>query len=104
MIIRNATILCFQDLSQRKCVDLRIADGRIVEIGQGLDGPGSTSDSVRSAARDEELIDASGMYLIPGLVNLHAHTAMTLLRGAAEDVNEELRPLTPTRQLECGRT
>jgi 5-methylthioadenosine/S-adenosylhomocysteine deaminase len=29
------------------------------------------------------------MYVIPGLVNLHAHTAMTLLRGAAEDVNEQ---------------
>jgi 5-methylthioadenosine/S-adenosylhomocysteine deaminase len=89
VIIRNATILCFQDLSQRKGVDLRIADGRVVEIGQGLDRPGSTSDSARSAARGEELIDASGLYLIPGLVNLHAHTAMTLLRGAAEDVNEE---------------
>ena len=47
--------------------------------------PGLTDGS----AAGEELIDASGMYLIPGLVNLHAHTAMTLLRGAAEDVHEQ---------------
>ena len=44
MIIRNATILCFQDLSQIKRVDLRIAAGRIVEIvsritNRDYDGP-----------------------------------------------------------------
>jgi 5-methylthioadenosine/S-adenosylhomocysteine deaminase len=77
VIIRNAHILSFPDQSRRSGVDVRIADGRIREIGQDLPING------------EELIDASGMYLIPGLVNLHSHTAMTLLRGAAEDVNEE---------------
>ncbi len=96
MIIRNATILCFQDLSQLKRVDLRIAEGRIVEIGPGLAEQASAGGSARRHARDsdrsekpEQIIDASGMYVIPGLVNLHAHTAMTLLRGAAEDVNEQ---------------
>jgi 5-methylthioadenosine/S-adenosylhomocysteine deaminase len=113
VIIRNATLLDFQDLSQRRGVDLRITDGRIAEIGPGLagDGPGRGSarrraressesaareparrrdlESADSASQGEELIDASGMYVIPGLVNLHAHAAMTLLRGAAEDVNEE---------------
>jgi 5-methylthioadenosine/S-adenosylhomocysteine deaminase len=88
VIIRNATLLCFQDLSQRRPVDLRIADGRIVEIGEGLSGRGSSRGSARRPAhgsnQSEELIDASGMYVIPGLVNLHAHAAMTLLRGAAE--------------------
>ena len=77
MIIRNATTLCFQKLSRRSGVDVRLAEGRIREIGRDLPADG------------EELIDASGMYLIPGLVNLHSHTAMTLLRGAAEDVNEQ---------------
>ena len=80
MIIRNATLLDFQDLSQRKGMDLRIRDGRIVEIGRGLAQPPD---------HQKKLIDALGMYVIPGLVNLHAHTAMTLLRGAAEDVNEQ---------------
>ncbi|MFW6388126.1 MAG: amidohydrolase family protein, partial [bacterium] len=36
-----------------------------------------------------ETIDAGGAYLIPGLVNLHAHTAMAPLRGTAEDVSPE---------------
>jgi 5-methylthioadenosine/S-adenosylhomocysteine deaminase len=93
VIIRNATVLDFRDLSQRRGVDLGIAEGRITEIGQGLAGRepagGSGLESSPSSAQGEEPIDASGLYLIPGLVNLHAHTAMTLLRGAAEDVNEQ---------------
>jgi hypothetical protein len=44
VIIRKATILCFQDLSQLKRVDLRIAAGRIMEIvsritNRDYDGP-----------------------------------------------------------------
>ncbi len=37
-----------------------------------------------------EVIDARGMAAIPSLVNAHAHSAMTLLRGVAEDM--ELLP------------
>ncbi|UCF99579.1 MAG: amidohydrolase family protein [Spirochaetaceae bacterium] len=88
MIIRNATLLSFHDLSRRSGVDLRIAGGRVIEIGAGLSDPGSGRGST-AGEQPDELIEASGLYVIPGLVNLHAHTAMTLLRGAAEDVNEE---------------
>jgi len=55
--------------------DLRIQAGRVAEIGRDIQPVGG-----------EELIDAAGMYVLPGFVNTHAHTAMTLLRGAAEDV------------------
>jgi 5-methylthioadenosine/S-adenosylhomocysteine deaminase len=34
----------------------------------------------------EHTIDAGGMVAMPGLVNTHCHAAMTLFRGAAEDV------------------
>lgn len=34
----------------------------------------------------EERIDGAGMAALPGLINTHAHTAMVLFRGAAEDV------------------
>lgn len=36
-----------------------------------------------------EVIDATGMVALPGLINAHAHAAMVLLRGAAEDVPVE---------------
>ena len=40
----------------------------------------------RGAARDgDEVIDAAGMALVPGLVNGHTHAAMTLFRGHGDD-------------------
>jgi 5-methylthioadenosine/S-adenosylhomocysteine deaminase len=36
-----------------------------------------------------EVIDSGGMVALPGLINTHAHAAMTLFRGAAEDVPVE---------------
>jgi 5-methylthioadenosine/S-adenosylhomocysteine deaminase len=34
----------------------------------------------------DEVIDGAGMAALPGLINAHAHIAMVLFRGAAEDV------------------
>ena len=35
----------------------------------------------------EEIMEASGLVISPGLVNLHTHSPMNLLRGLAEDVS-----------------
>jgi cytosine/adenosine deaminase-related metal-dependent hydrolase len=54
-----------------------VRDGRFESIGpDGVQPP---------VAR--EVIDAKGMVAMPGLVNTHTHAAMTLFRGAAEDVH-----------------
>lgn len=49
-----------------------IKDGTISYIGEGT-----------PAAR--EIIDAEGRVVMPGLVNAHAHTAMCVMRGYADD-------------------
>jgi len=36
--------------------------------------------------RDDEVIDAKGMVALPGLINTHTHSAMTLLRGYGDDM------------------
>ena len=36
----------------------------------------------------EKIIDATGMVLMPGLINCHTHLATGLLRGAAEDMGQ----------------
>ncbi|GGR62819.1 hydrolase [Streptomyces aurantiogriseus] len=60
--------------------DIVVADGRIQEVRPtGAAGP-------RSAA---EVIDGRGLLAVPGLVNAHTHSPMTLMRGAAEDVTVE---------------
>ncbi|HVO40363.1 MAG TPA: amidohydrolase [Spirochaetia bacterium] len=79
MIIQNATILDFRSRSLESGMDVHIQDGRVTAAGKELAREGT--------AGREDIIHADGLYLIPGLVNTHAHTAMTLLRGAAEDCN-----------------
>ncbi len=56
-------------------VGLRAEEGRIVALGPGVDP--------RSG---DELIDAAGMAMVPGLVNGHTHAAMTLFRGRGGDL------------------
>ena len=50
--------------------DLVVEDGRIVEIHEG-DG----------APPQGVVVDCTGRLVLPGLVNCHGHTAMTLVRG-----------------------
>jgi 5-methylthioadenosine/S-adenosylhomocysteine deaminase len=56
-------------------VRLRVEDGRIAKLGP------------RIRPRDgDEVIDAEGMAVVPGLVNGHTHAAMTLFRGHGDDL------------------
>jgi 5-methylthioadenosine/S-adenosylhomocysteine deaminase len=80
MIIKNITILSFKDLSEQKEMDLLIRNGKIEKISCNSD------ENNLKSIKPDEIIDGTGKYIIPGLVNAHAHTAMTLLRGVAEDV------------------
>ena len=57
--------------------DIRLVDGLIAEIGESpADGPDAAG----------EVIDGTGLLAMPGLINGHTHAAMTMLRGAVEDV------------------
>jgi len=51
-----------------------IEDGRIVAVDRKVEGGA------------EEVIDARGMAVLPGLINAHTHVSMTLLRGIADDM------------------
>ena len=54
---------------------MRVEDGTIAKIGP------------RIRPRDgDEVIDANGMAIVPGLVNGHTHAAMTLFRGHGDDL------------------
>jgi 5-methylthioadenosine/S-adenosylhomocysteine deaminase len=56
-------------------VALRVEGDRIVALGA----------EVHPAAGDD-VLDAAGMALLPGLVNGHTHAAMTLMRGYGDDL------------------
>lgn len=61
-----------------------VEDGTITNIAEVAEG-GEASDAAPGASRaPETVIDGRGKLAMPGLVNLHTHLAMTLLRGIAE--------------------
>ena len=68
-LIRNATILTASHGTLRNA-DLLIRDGKIARVGSNL----RASDSAR-------VIDATGKYVMPGIIDAHSHAMM-------DDVNE----------------
>ena len=93
--IRNATAVCVDALDT--IVDkatIVIDDGVITEITPGVKGAagvegaagigGGMAGGAPRGEPDVE-IDADGGIVLPGLFNAHAHLAMTLLRGVADD-------------------
>jgi len=73
-VIRNARIVT-QDASRRIVNgDVVIKDEKMISVGPVFNG-----------TADEE-IDASGDIVMPGLVNTHTHVAMSVMKGAADDL------------------
>jgi cytosine/adenosine deaminase-related metal-dependent hydrolase len=72
-IIKGAHVITMDPaLGDLATGDVRVSDGVIVEVAEDLTGPG-------------EVIDGTGMALLPGLVDTHWHLWNTLLRGLATD-------------------
>jgi 5-methylthioadenosine/S-adenosylhomocysteine deaminase len=69
ILVKNGTLVdCFGALK----ADLLIDGNKIAKIGRGM------------RERAEKTIDAAGKLVIPGLVNMHTHLSMSLLRNTAE--------------------
>jgi dihydroorotase len=59
LLITNATIV---NEGNQQVADVQVKDGRIEKIGQGL-----------SASATDKVIDASGLYLLPGMIDDQVH-------------------------------
>lgn len=80
LVIRNAVIVTADPAHSVVEGGLAVADGRIEAIGKVPD-------------RAQEVVDAQGALLMPGLVNTHCHAGDSLFRGLVEDL-----PLEPWLQ------
>jgi cytosine/adenosine deaminase-related metal-dependent hydrolase len=79
MLYTHATIITM-DGSRRI-----IGDGAIRVDGNNIADIGKTAVLKERYPEDEEY-DLSGRIIIPGLISTHMHTAQTLLRGTADDL------------------
>ncbi|SIP96867.1 amidohydrolase family protein [Marinobacterium stanieri] len=77
-LIRNAEAILAQGISS-SATDLRIADGIITEIGQGL-----------LPQEGEQQVDASRSVIYPGFINTHHHLAQSALKGIPAGINQGL--------------
>jgi 5-methylthioadenosine/S-adenosylhomocysteine deaminase len=80
-LIKNALIIPMTEARESFNGYVRGLDGVIQEVGDGISGP---------VAGGEEVIDATGCVLLPGLINAHTHLYQVLLRAVWEDL--ELMP------------
>lgn len=80
LIIRNCEVMTFE--GQVPCFipgqDILIEGNQIIAI----------QPAAALAQADCQIIDATGMLAVPGMINTHAHVPMVLFRNAGPDVNE----------------
>ncbi len=72
LLVRHATLLVTMDAQRRE-----IVDGAVFARAGVIEAVGST---VQLPAQADEVIDARGQVVIPGLVNTHHHFYQTLTR------------------------
>jgi len=79
IVIQGGTLLTMcEGQSPLKGARISIKCDRIIDINVSNAGP--------PALKGVETIDARGAVIMPGLINAHSHTAMTLFRGLADDL------------------
>jgi 5-methylthioadenosine/S-adenosylhomocysteine deaminase len=65
-----------------------LINGAIAIEGQNIVAVGKTDDLLKEYGSSEHIIDASGKAVLPGFVDGHIHTGLSLVRGMAQDVPE----------------
>ena len=75
LLIQNATVLTVTE-GALDSTDVLVQGGTIADVGRGLQAP-----------QGAETIDATGLFLMPGIVDAHAHIALS-------SINEPTSPIT----------
>lgn len=73
LIIRGAMVIDGTGAPPRGPMDIVVEDDRIVEI-RSVGFPGVDINENRRPQDGDRVIDATGMYVMPGFVDMHAHT------------------------------
>lgn len=76
VLVKNGTVLTVTKGTLENA-DILVRDGKIVELGRGIGAP-----------QGVDVVDATGQYVMPGIIDAHSHIAIS-------DVNEATAPVTP---------
>ena len=76
LAIRNGLVVTQNEEREVLKGDILVEDGVIVSVGD-------------HAERAEDVVDASGCIVMPGLINCHTHVSMAIMRGAVDDLKLE---------------
>jgi dihydroorotase len=60
LLIKNGSVYCYKNKINGESLDILISDGKIAKVGKNLN-------------YECEVIDASGMFVFPGLIDMHVH-------------------------------
>lgn len=82
VLIKNGTILTITHGTIQNG-SVYIKDGKIAAVGQTVDAPPTA-----------KVIDATGKFVMPGIIDSHSHTALD------DDVNEATSPVVPQMMME----
>jgi 5-methylthioadenosine/S-adenosylhomocysteine deaminase len=80
LLITGGTVVTMD--AQRRVIN----DGAVAIRGDSIVGVGSRAE-IESRFEAPKTIDAHGALVMPGLINGHAHAAMSLFRGLADDLS-----------------
>jgi cytosine/adenosine deaminase-related metal-dependent hydrolase len=75
VLLRGGTLLSMAEGARPTAGDVLVSGARIAQIGPDVQPP-----------PDTEVVDCSGCYVLPGLVQTHVHLVQTMFRGLAENV------------------
>lgn len=79
LLIRNATVWTNEKEGHLANTDVLVKAGKIAKIGKGLDAGGA------------QVIDGTGKFLAPGIIDEHSHIAAFSINEGAQSVTSEVR-------------
>jgi imidazolonepropionase-like amidohydrolase len=78
VLIKGGTVLTITK-GNLESTDVLVTDGKIVQVGKNLSAPAS-----------HKVIDATGMFVMPGIIDAHSHAGLDAINEATSPVTAEV--------------
>ncbi len=90
VLIKNATVLTVTKGTLENS-DVLVQDGKIRQVGQNISAPSGV-----------QTIDATGKFLMPGIIDAHSHVALDVVNESSSPITAEVRMKDVVNPFEIG--